>query len=40
MTHQIAMVASVVGFLICIAAALILAFGSKTKKPGSKEPDA
>ena len=40
MTHQIAMVASVVGFLICIAAALILAFGSKSKKPGSKEQDA
>ncbi len=40
MSHQIAMVANVVGFLICIAVALILAFGSKTKKPGSKEPGA
>lgn len=40
MTQQIAMVASVVGFLICIAAALILALGSKSKKPSSKEPDA
>ncbi len=40
MTHQIAMVASVVGFLICVAAALILALGSKAKKLSSKEPDA
>ena len=40
MTRQIAMIASVVGFLICIAAALILALGPKSRKPGSKEPDA
>ena len=40
MTHQIAMVASVVGFVVCIAAALILALGSKAKNPGSNEPDA
>lgn len=37
MTHQIAIVASVVGFLICIAAALILALGSESGKPGSEE---
>lgn len=40
MTHQIAMVVGVVGFLICIAAALFLALGPKSKKPGSEEPDA
>ena len=40
MSHQIAMVVSVVGFLICIAAALILALCSKSKKPGPEEPDA
>jgi hypothetical protein len=40
MTHQLAMAVSVVGFLICIAAALILALGSKAKKLDSKEPDA
>lgn len=33
MTQQIATVAGIVGLLICIATALILAFSSGSKKP-------
>lgn len=33
MTQQMATLAGIAGFLICIAAALILAFSSSSKKP-------
>ena len=33
MTHSIATIAMIIGFLICIAAALILAFRSKFETP-------
>ena len=33
MTQQLAMAGSIIGFLICIAAALILALGFNSKKP-------
>lgn len=33
MTQQIAIAAAIVGFLICIATALILAFSSSSKEP-------
>jgi hypothetical protein len=33
MTHQLATIAGVVGFGICIATALVLTLGSRPKKP-------
>lgn len=32
MTHQIATIVGIIGFLICIATALVLALGSRSKK--------
>ena len=35
MTHSLATIAIILGFVICVAAALILALRSKSREPGA-----